>query len=299
MIYKSKYIVLDDQAIDIGGTNLTTLSVVEDRLGSITFLKTSEVTTEHISGYQNHIWIIGNIMSLMGRQDKIWQKLFPAIKFVKLEFDYNFCPYRGEIPHKVLGKQECSCPFGSTGHPDIADTYRHMLVNCSHWFFMSERQRAVFINHIARLDTSLTSVLSSCFSKESLETMNKLKQRSSHNNKYAIMEGFGGWHSQAKGLEQAINHCEINNLPYDILPTQPYVKHLETLARYKGLVFLPIIDDTCPRCIIEARLMGLEVITNINAQHTTESWWKTSEQTATYIQNRPKVFWETIDSIFL
>ena len=59
---------------------------------------------------------------------------------------------------------------------------------------------------------------------------------------------------------------------------------------------MPIIDDTCPRCVIEAKLLNLDVLTNINSQHTTEGWWnKSLEQIEIYLKNRPKHFWKIVD----
>ena len=65
---------------------------------------------------------------------------------------------------------------------------------------------------------------------------------------------------------------------------------LDKLSEYKGLIFLPIIEDTCPRITIEAKLMGLEVITNENSQHTTESWWNSSlDEIENYLTERPNL----------
>ena len=63
-------------------------------------------------------------------------------------------------------------------------------------------------------------------------------------------------------------------------------------------MFLPIIDDTCPRCVIEAKLLGLDIITNVNSQHTTEGWWhSTRDDIKEYLEQRPKHFWSVIDGI--
>jgi hypothetical protein len=292
-----KYVLLDDNSIEIGGTNLTSLSIIEDRKNQIYSLNTGSLSFIDIEENKDKIWIIGNILNLLNNlNDSIIEKLFKTVKFVKLEFDYNFCPYRGETPHKILGNQLCSCPHGLTGHKTLSVIYDNITKYCSHMFFMSERQRAIFINHLPLIDISKTSVLSSCFSKNSLELFESLNG-CEKNNKYAILEGYGGWHSKAKGLEEAKNFCEVNKISYDILPTQKYEDHIKLLSKYKGLVFLPIIEDTCPRCIIEAKLLGLDVITNINSQHVTEWWWKDIDQIKNYIKSRPKYFWQIIDSL--
>lgn len=293
-----KYVLLDDNAIEIGGTNLTILSMLEDRIEHVVKLSTSSFTKLDIAQNLDKVWIIGNIMGLAQKGDlSLIKDLFSFVqKFVKIEFDYNFCQYRGEIPHQKLGNTRCLCPYGATGIPVLSDIYDYIIEKSQHIFYMSERQRAVFSNHLPNLDFSKTSILSSCFSKKDLALFDSLKSsKEEKNNKYAILKGFGGWHSEAKGTDNAKNFCSINKLEYDILPIQKYEDHIKTLSRYKGLVFLPIIDDTCPRAIIEARLLGLEVITNINCQHVTEWWWKDETKTLDYIKSRPEAFWKTID----
>jgi hypothetical protein len=294
-----KYILLDDNAIEIGGTNLTILSMLEDRIQEVAKLSTSSLTKSDISQNLDKIWIIGNIMGLAQTKDRslIKDLFFLIKKNIKIEFDYNFCPYRGEIPHQKLGNSVCSCPYGITGIDRLAEIYDHATHYTKHIFFMSERQRAIFANHIKNMDFSKTSILSSCFTKKDLELFETLKNKRATNDKYAILKGFGGWHSAAKGVDEAKNFCETNKLEYDILSIKPYKDHIHALSEYKGLVFLPIIDDTCPRVIIEARLLGLEVITNINCQHVTEWWWKDESKTLDYIKSRPKHFWDTIDSL--
>jgi len=45
-----------------------------------------------------------------------------------------------------------------------------------------------------------------------------------------------------------------------------YRKFLETLCDYKGFIFLPNAYDTCPRVVVEAKILGLEYVINDNVQ---------------------------------
>ena len=50
--------------------------------------------------------------------------------------------------------------------------------------------------------------------------------------------------------------------------------------------------------MIEAKLLGLDIITNVNSQHTTEGWWhSTRDDIKEYLEQRPKHFWSVIDGI--
>lgn len=298
MTFDKKYVVLDDDSIKNGGTSLTLKGILEKKYDQCLFINADTISENLLKENKNKIWIIGNIHSFLNDDNKI-NLLFSILIsyfFVKIEFDYNFCLYRGEIPHEYLGKTKCDCPHGTNGHPLLSKIYDLICKKSKHIFFMSERQRSVFSYHLPLLPFEKTSILSSCFSNDDFETMNDFKNNSK-NKKFAVLAGHGGWHSKAKGLEEAKNFCEINKIDYDILPNQNHKDHLKTLSRYSGLVFLPIIHDTCPRCVIEAKLMNLKVITNINSQHTTEYWWNNDLETLKYLKERPEKFWQIINQL--
>lgn len=291
-----RYIVLDDKAIEIGGTNLTLYSIIESRASKTLFVPCSQLTDNVIEEFKEDIWILGNTVGLCSIQASLVDKLLSTVKFFKIEFDYNYCPYRGNIPHLILGKQECDCPHGITGYPPLSNIYEHIAKNALHIFFMSEKQREIYFQHLPKLDKNKTSILSSCFSLNTFDLFKEYKNISK-NGKCAILAGYGGWHSIAKGTKEAIQYCESNGLEYDILPVRPHEEHLKTLASYSTHVFLPIIDDTCPRCIIEARLMDVNVIANENCQHISEDWWKNEELTEEYVRGRPDFFWKKVEDL--
>jgi hypothetical protein len=292
-----KYIVLDDCLVKNGGTYLTLDSILESRNEDCFTISFSTLTKNFIDSNKDKLWILGNLMKVVleNKTEELF-KILEECKFIKLEFDYNFCPYRSEFGHEVFKKQKCECPHGSSGDPVLSKMYDLITLNCKHSFFMSERQRAVYSAHLPMLDFSKSSVLSSCFSKSSLDLFEKHKDNAK-NDKYAILEGYGGFHSFAKGVKEAKDFCEANNFKFDVLPNQDYEKHIETLSYYKGLIFTPVIHDTCPRCIIEARLLNLEVICNNNCQHIYEFWWKDKSKTLDYLKERPNYFWSIIDTI--
>ena len=71
-----KYVHLDDQAIKIGGTNLTSLALFEDRLDDIVVISCPDLTIELIERYSDRLWIMGNIIGLAGLNKQIIDRLF-------------------------------------------------------------------------------------------------------------------------------------------------------------------------------------------------------------------------------
>ena len=116
------------------------------------------------------------------------------------------------------------------------------------------------------------------------------KYKDYNKTKWAIL----GSNSWIKGVDEAKQWCEENGNEYEVLWGLPYRDVLDKLAQSKGLVFLPLGGDTCPRMVIEAKLLGCELSLNENVQHSEESWFTgTEEEMIDYLKGRTQVFWES------
>ncbi|MAF25923.1 hypothetical protein CL634_10160 [bacterium] len=287
------FCLVDDSVAGVGGTALTIDAIVEPEKDNVDFISTSELSLKDtFADYK--VFILGNIANYDANSLGALLRLMEERVFVKIEFDYGYCPYRGRIPHEILGKEICSCPFGETGVPALAQIYKNIKINSSHVFYMSENQMKMHNDALLGLNKKKKTVLSSCFSPKDMVLMGRLSQKTK-NEKYAIIDGKGGWHTEAKGVDPSIEYAKLHNIEYDVIKTDTHHEMLHLLSDYKGLINKPIIDDTCPRVTIEAKLMGLEVIVDEMSQHITEEWWKqTPVKMVDYLSSRPKLFWETI-----
>ena len=74
------------------------------------------------------------------------------------------------------------------------------------------------------------------------------------------------------------------------------LKMMEMFSKSKGFIFLPKGGDTCPRVVIEAKLLGCELILNDNVLHKDEDWFNLErEGIIKYLKSRPNFFWNTIE----
>jgi hypothetical protein len=290
-----QYFFVDDSAAGIGGTALTLDAIVAPQKDRVRFIPTASLSFLDCVESKG-TWIFGNIMSLTEKSfiNLCW--VMDNRPFVKIEFDYNYCPYRGPTPHQVLGKAPCACPSPETSAA-LSEAYSKIPQQAQHIFYMSKAQRDIHAKHLAAIQCP-TSVLSSCFTSASWQAFEGLRSQPK-SNKFAIIDGQGGWHSQAKGVENAIKYAQQQKLDYDLLKTKTQEEMLQKLSTYKGLIFLPLIEDTCPRVVIEAKLLGLEIITNSNSQHIKEEWWKDKSvlEIEEYLKRRPDFFWKTIQQL--
>lgn len=85
-----------------------------------------------------------------------------------------------------------------------------------------------------------------------------------------------------KNKKGALDYCITNKLKYKLLPRiNDNKKFLSIMCSFKGFIFFPIIPETCSRILTEAKMLGLEVITNSNSGAYHEPWFKLNGQELT------------------
>ena len=105
-----------------------------------------------------------------------------------------------------------------------------------------------------------------------------------------------GSNSWIKGAEAAETWCKENNKDYEVVWGLPYQEVLDKLARAEGFVYLPEGGDTCPRMVIEAKLLGCKLQLNDNVQHSKEVWFDTDDMfdTEAYLYAARARFWNAL-----
>lgn len=117
------------------------------------------------------------------------------------------------------------------------------------------------------LDT-IRSLGGNLWSAESLELMSNLANQEKVD-MCAIMQT-DNWHKNTIG---AVRYCKAKELAHTLIPPCDYHDFLSRLATYKRLVFFPQTPETLSRIVVEARMMGMSVVTNQNVGATKEPWF--------------------------
>ena len=86
-------------------------------------------------------------------------------------------------------------------------------------------------------------------------------------------------------------------MEFELLWGLNHKQFLDKLAESKGLIFLPKAGDTCPRMVIEAKLLDWELVLNDNVQHKDEEWVATKSSTMEYLRQRTGVFWNSMEQV--
>ncbi len=269
-----------------GGAELTTQALIDASPFEVFKLRSKDVTMKTLEQGHKKFWIFGNFA---GMDAKLIPTIVSNVFYSVLEYDYKYCKFRSPEKHKVATGSECDCKEDI--HGKMISAFYHG--SRSMWW-MSEEQMDHYHKTFPFLKEGHNTVLSSVFDDDFFNTVKMLREKYKdfEKSKWAIL-GSTSW---IKGLDEAKEWCEENGHEYDILWGLKYEEVLEKLAQSKGLVFLPLGGDTCPRMVIEAKLLGCDLHLNENVQHKDELWFDTDdmEDTEAYLYAARDRFWNGI-----
>ena len=283
-----KIVFVSDNFVEdyVGGAELTSEALIQSSPFVVFKLRSKEVTIKNLEQGHDKFWVFGNFSQMD-------YKLIPAIvanmKYAILEYDYKFCRYRSPEKHLEIEKTECDCQDHMHGKLVSA-----LYQGAKSLWWMSEAQMELYHSKFPFLADRPNTVLSSVFDEDFFLNMKMLRAKYENNRSEKwIIIGSNSW---IKGVDDAQDYCKKNNLEYELVWGIPYQECLEKLASSKGLVFLPKGGDTCPRLVIEAKLLGCELVLNENVQHKDEMWFNTEniEDTESYLYAARDRFWNAI-----
>ena len=163
-------------------------------------------------------------------------------------------------------------------------------------FFMSQRQKDIYIENLKGLKEDKLCVLSSVFDDSFFAKIEELRQsqNGAERDKWIVL----GSRSWVKGSTQSEEYCKENNMDYEIVTGLGHDELLDKMSTAKGICFKPSGLDTCPRFVIEAKLLGCELELNENVQHLEEDWFKSEDvdKTIAYLKQRPTEFWSRVSA---
>lgn len=271
----------------VGGAELTSEALIKSSPYKVFKLKSSEVTEQLIHENKDKFWIFGNFVQI---NPQLIPQIVGTLKYSILEYDYKYCQLRSPEKHLNTLKTPCDCHNQMSGK--IISAFMH---GAMHLWWMSQKQLDKYLQLFPFLSNNKNTVLSSVFDNQTLLEIKSLRE------KFPIDQKFDEWivldsQSWIKGTNQAESWCLFNKKTFLKIGNVPYKNMLEYMAKAKGFVYLPEGADTCPRMVIEAKLLGCELQTNGFVQHQDEAWFKTDDLNSIedYLLAAPGVFWSGI-----
>lgn len=269
-----------------GGAELTTEALVRSSPYKVQKLRARDVTKTLVEQNKDKIWIFGNMVSL---SPAVVPMIMGTCDYVVLEYDYKFCAHRSIEKHANVEGKTCDCH-----QKPIGDLISSFYYNAKCIFWMSEKQQEIYLERFPSLEDTEQYVLSSVFDESFFATLKDLREK--HKNATRTDWLVFKSDSWIKGSDAAVDYCKKNSLPYKEISKLPYEEMLEQMATAKGLVFLPPGGDTCPRMVIEAKLLGCELVINDRVQHASEIWFNTdnTQEIEEYLYGARELFWNFV-----
>jgi hypothetical protein len=187
--------------------------------------------------------------------------------FSVVEYDFKYCALRSEAKHFLETGHVCNCEESVHGRR-IENLYNKATSR----YWMSDKQRYLSTKKLRFTDPTVDVILSSVFLPETIDSLKAIAKRVENNRvqDFAVLASGGSW---IKGSEQTQAWCKLNNKKFSVVGNKDYASFLKELGSHKGFVFMPLDCDTCPRVVIEAKMLGMDLVLNKNVLHKDEPWF--------------------------
>ena len=265
----------------VGGAELTTEAIIKESLFPVNKVLSNEVTLELMEKFKESFWIFGNFANL---SEECILHAAKNLDYSVIEYDYKFCKFRSVKKHEKF-EGECNCHASTYGKLVAA-----FLAKSKMNFWMSEKQCDYYVQLFPFVKKN--TILSSVFYGETIKYLKSL-DTTNKNNKWIILDS----PSWIKGRADAIAYAEKEGLEYELVWGIEYRELLNKLASSHGLILMPLARDTCPRLAIEAKILGCELVLNDYVQHKDEEWFEDKDSILSYLETRPRHFWNVIEEV--
>lgn len=262
-----KYFVSDFNVIDVptGGGEWVDDMIVKKF--NLEFLHTRSIKSFEVGSF----YVFSNISLLP--QHLVNQ--IPNLDYIIIEHDYKICPSRHpwRYPENII-------PINDRINYDVYKNAKAVFVQTTDHMnvFLKNDVVANFIN----LECSL-------WSDNDLKLLHDLfESNKDKNGKYAVYYS-NNW---IKNTQGNLKYCSENKLSVYILKeSRDRVEFLSNLSKCDGIVFYPLARETFCRLVVEAKCMGLDVITSKNYGASLEPWFDelSGEDLINYLRNKTNI----------
>ena len=269
-----------------GGAELTTEALIKNAPMKTQKILSRDVDIDLLKDGASKYWIFGNFAALDVR---LVPTIVANLKYSVLEYDYKYCRYRSPEKHLFAEQEECNCHEAEVGKMISAFYFGSKSL-----WWMSEAQQNHYFSKFPFLAQKKNCVLSSVFDDETFVNFKLIRHGSKNKNRTKwIVLGSGSW---VKGADQAKQWCIDQGHEYEVVWGLSHHETLLKLSEAKGFVYLPRGKDTCPRMVIEAKLLGCELVLNEYVQHRDEEWFATDNilEIEEYLYASRDLFWKQI-----
>ena len=250
-----KFVFIADFFADeiIGGGELNNeelINILIDRKLSVKKINSHLVTVDFIEAHKKCNFIISNFVNLSPQcREALYNK-----KYVIYEHDHKYLKNRNPAIYP-----ECKAPDSEIVNYKFYKEAAAVL--CQSGFHQNIVYKNLKFDNIVSLGGNLWS----------LEALSKIREYSHKDKlkKCSIMDS----PILHKNTGTARAFCAHQNMDYELIPSLNYYEFLDRISNNDTLVFFPKTPETLSRIVVEARMMGMKVITNKLVGATREEWF--------------------------
>lgn len=220
----------------------------------------SQLSSELIFIDRDDIYLIGNFVML---NKYVKEDLMKYRNYIIYEHDHKYTPTRNPFSFSKEG-------IVPPEHLINVDFYKgaRKVICLTEW-----HENQVKVNTGA--DT--TNIHGSIWTQTELDWLDQIRS-----NRLRKIPKFAIFSNSYKNPRESVNFAIRNKLDYNMIPTiKDRPRFMQMLCMHKGLIFFPVIPETCSRILVEAKMLGLQVFTNKNSGAANEYWWELSGQELT------------------
>jgi len=269
-----------------GGAEMTTDALIDSSQFNVFRLHSKDVNLKLLEQGFSKFWIFGNFSQM---NLELIPTIVSNIKYDIVEYDYKYCRYRS--PEKHMAQESVPCDCHNDIHGKIISTF---FYGAKTLWWMSEAQKDRYHTVFPFLGEKNNTVLSSVFDEKFFATTKVLRERNKDKDRDGwVVLGSNSW---IKGAKSAELWCQKNKKKYEVVWDKDYSQVLDILSKAEGFVYLPMGGDTCPRMVIEAKLLGCQLKINDNVQHKDEIWFDTDNilDIESYLYAARNRFWNGV-----
>lgn len=266
----------------LGGAELTTQAIMTDGMQrgfEILPVHAVKVTKQIIDKVKEDFHIV--VCNFKSLSDDVKLYMCKNTSYSIIEYDYKICDYRSFELHEAEEGIPCDCETRMSGKINSA-----FYGYAEKVWFMSEKQKNMILQKVLGLKEENCEVLNSVFSAGDLRFIYSIKDNEK-NEKYLILDS----KSPVKPNTQCVEYAKSNDLEYELISNLPYHELLIKMSTSKGLIFMPVASDTCPRLVMEAKMLGCDLALNEYVQHKDEEWFVTQDSCYEHMDSRGDAFW--------
>jgi hypothetical protein len=104
-----------------------------------------------------------------------------------------------------------------------------------------------------------------------------------------------------KGTMDSINYAKKNKISYELIEKSNFNEFINKISKFNNIIFLPKTLETCSRVVLEARMLGVSIMTHNLTGALSESWFKTlkNKDLIEFLEKKPAEVASNIKNIFL